>query len=235
MNQTGVSVVMIDALRTTFPGSGNTNFVTNLVNLTRSKKDRSKTEFCTELREHKIQALDFDEVKESICALRLPPGEKHLFYCSVDALLMTRDGLFCFVEFKNSTKRGLDEIDDDTREGLKKSLWKKAFDSLSLAGMVVTPNGVAGRELMGRAILCVVYRNSLQSAFNACNIPSAYGFDADLSRKHASSSISEEKFDTWDLDKLKEYGLYKDVRVDTEGDFVNWAKKNLTKQITGLG
>lgn len=226
---------MTEGLRTVFTGSGGVNFVTNLVNLTRSKKDNPETEFCDELKGRNIQAIDFDKVKESVCRFRLPAGEKQLFYCSVDALLMTRDGSYCFVEFKNSTKKGLLEIDNDTCESLKKSLWKKAFDSIALAGLTIAPDGVSGQELMSKSILCVVCRDCVDSAFDRMNAKSAFDFEFDLSRKHTKETITEEQFADWDLDEFKDRGLYKDVRVDTECDFVNWARENLTNKITGLG
>lgn len=87
-----------------------------------------------------ISALDFDSVKNEICAYR---GYR---WCSVDAVTIAADGRIWFVEFK------------DTSDNPVAKLRKKAFDSLLLFWIALGQD-FSMEEIRRRAVFCYVEPN----------------------------------------------------------------------------
>lgn len=85
-----------------------------------------------------LSALDFDKIKDSVCAYR---GWE---LCSVDAVTIANDGRIFFVEFK------------DTNDNPVALLRKKGFDSLLLFWIAVG-RSLSMEEIRDRAVFCYVY------------------------------------------------------------------------------
>lgn len=85
-----------------------------------------------------LSALDFDKIKDSVCAYR---GWE---LCSVDAVTIAEDGRIFFVEFK------------DTSDNPVAWLKKKGFDSLWLFWIAVG-RALSMEEIRNRVVFCYVY------------------------------------------------------------------------------
>ena len=85
-----------------------------------------------------LYALDFDKIKDSVCAYR---GWE---LCSVDAVTIAEDGRIFFVEFK------------DTGDNPVAWLKKKGFDSLLLFWIAVG-RSLSMEEIRDRVVFCYVY------------------------------------------------------------------------------
>lgn len=188
---------------------------------TRSVKHDQATGFCNELR-GRFQVHDFDAVKDWVCAIR------DTSYCgaklkSADCLAVTKDGEYCFIEFKKATKEALDKIADEEDRGVpfRVSLKRKAVDSLAIATLTALQDKT-GTAIMNQAIFIVVFMPSTQDALSFCEFGKEVmqlAGDADtLSGKHPVM---------WELTALKKRGLYHDVHTWPENEFVAWAKEHL--------
>lgn len=198
----------------TFPGVSSKNYGRNIVYLTRSDKNNSKTEFLKGLNSRNICAIDLDSVKDDFDQLRDDRGRNLEKLKSVDAFFRSSDGKFYFVEFKNATSESLDAIDEG--EPINVSLRKKAFDSITLSGLTVTQD-VVGKTLMKNAILIVVYKSSPIDSL------AAIGFGNSLARRANGLKGSTEYPIKWGLNALKTSGLYDDVYTWPDNKFENWA------------
>lgn len=85
-----------------------------------------------------LYAIDFDKIKDSVCAYR------GWGLCSVDAVTIAEDGRIYFVEFKDTS---------DTPVALLK---KKGFDSLLLFWIAVG-RSLSMEEIRDRSVFCYVY------------------------------------------------------------------------------
>lgn len=85
-----------------------------------------------------LSALDFDKIKDSVCAYR------GWGLCSVDAVTIAEDGRIFFVEFK------------DTRDNPVAWLRKKGFDSLLLFWIAVGCS-LSMEKIRDRVVFCYVY------------------------------------------------------------------------------
>ena len=85
-----------------------------------------------------LSALDFDKIKDFVCAYR---GWE---LCSVDAVTISNDGRIFFVEFK------------DTSDNPVAWLKKKGFDSLLLFWIAVG-RSISMEEIRDRVVFCYVY------------------------------------------------------------------------------
>lgn len=186
--------------------------------LTRKDKSIPSSGFCDEL--HGIEAVDFDDVKQDVCKIRVQELR------STDAFFKATDGTYYFIEFKKSEKSTLDTlpfenarpIDPKTKRPvtcsyIEFSLTQKAFDSLAIAGMTVLQD-VPEKDIMNHAVFIVVRLSNAPNSFNVL-----------ASRITSLATGGSPVF--WGLDKLTRNGFFREVHTWTEAEFVPWAKTHL--------
>lgn len=135
--------------------------------------------------------VDFDGVKNQLCAYR---GYR---YCSVDALVVGRDGRFYFIEFKDTT--------DNPIAWLR----KKAFDSLLVFGLTVG-HALSMEEIRRRAVFIYVTPDGTHMA------------DSDKLGVIFEESAGEAPPDPlpYQLANLRATGLYSDVKSFETAQFL---------------
>lgn len=195
------------------------NFKHDIVAVTRSKKDDCSTEFCKELR-GRIQVYDLDSIKDEWSEMR-HSNSKGAKLCSADCYFRASDGIYYFIEFKKSTLQGLNEIDNEEGLPLYVSLRRKAVDSLGLASMTILQDQT-GKNIQDHAIFIVVYRSSAEEKLRVLEINKSL-----TKLASGADSVNRSYPIMWSLDKLRDWGLYRDVHTWPEDVFVSWAKLNL--------
>lgn len=188
---------------------------------TRSVKHDKATGFCSVL-QGRFQVLDLDAVKDLICAIR------DTGYCgaklkSADCLAVTKDGEYCFIEFKKATKEALDAIPDEEDRGVpfRISLKRKAVDSLAIATLTALQDRT-GTAIMDQAIFIVVFLPSAQDALSFSE------FGKEVMQLAGDADTFPGKHPVmWELSELRKRGLYHDVHTWPENEFVAWAKEHL--------
>lgn len=127
-------------------------------------------------------ALDFDKIKDAVCAYR------GWGLCSVDAVTIAEDGRIFFVEFK------------DTSDNPVAWLKKKGFDSLWLFWIAVG-RALSMEKIRDRVVLCYV-SNPEKRYDDELN----QDLQVSAGREHPISAKPDQ------LDELRNSGLYGDVR-----------------------
>lgn len=146
-----------------------------------------------------VTVCDFDEVKNLCCIHRV--GR----LCSVDTVLVGKDGRLYFVEFKDSNKNPIS------------NLKKKAFDSLSVFWMTL------GRDesiesICSRAVFVYVKPDSEKKTPPSSQLAENFLLN-DAKGLTPPKSKDGKSIEYW-LNDFKVTGLYLDVELMTTSDFV---------------
>lgn len=136
-----------------------------------------------------LSALDFDKIKDSVCAYR---GWE---LCSVDAVTISNDGRIFFVEFK------------DTSDNPVAWLKKKGFDSLLLFWIAVG-RSLSMEEIRDRVVFCYVYNPGMR-------YDDELGKDLQIAEGRRSPIASKPD----QLEELRNSGLYGEVCHFTPNEF----------------
>lgn len=144
-----------------------------------------------------VVACDFDDLKNQCCIHRVG------MLCSVDTILLGKDGRIYFIEFKDSSKNPI------------ASLKKKAFDSLSVFWMTIGRTESI-KSICRRAVFMYVTPDS-----ESAKLPSeefAELLQQDVGSFQLPRSSNGRLINNW-LNDFKLSGLYSEIIICTASEF----------------